>query len=154
MSYIFPIAMSAPGDATSSLAVAGFVLALVIVLFAGIVYSARNVRFDMTREGLRIRGDIYGRLVPNASLVPSEAKKVDLGSGSPYKLRIRTNGIGTPWYKSGWFRLSNGEKALVFLTNTSRAVYVPTVDGYCLLLTPADPDAFIAKLRTHPAALQ
>jgi hypothetical protein len=43
-------------------------------------------------------------------------------------------------------RLRNGEKALLYLTDRSRAVYVPTHDGYSVLLSPADPDAFLAAL--------
>ena len=47
----------------------------------------------------------------------------------------------------GWFRLKNGEKALVSLTDRHRAVYVPTSRGYALLVSPAEPDSFLAALR-------
>jgi hypothetical protein len=47
----------------------------------------------------------------------------------------------------GWFRLRNGEQALLYLTDTSRAVYVPTTAGYSVLLSPQEPDEFLAAVR-------
>jgi hypothetical protein len=153
MNQVFAIALAqAPGNAFSAFSVAALVLVFVIALFAAVAYSAKHVRFDLAPEGLRIRGDMYGRLVPAESLVPSEAREINLDGDSPYELAVRTNGIGLPGYKSGWFRLSNGEKALVFLTDTSRVVYIPTMEGYSLLLSPGDPAAFIAGLRTNSSA--
>jgi hypothetical protein len=57
-------------------------------------------------------------------------------------------GTGLPGYKAGWFRLRNGERALLYLTDRARAVYGPTSAGYGLLLSPAEPDAFHAALRS------
>ena len=60
--------------------------------------------------------------------------------------------MGLPGYMSGWFRLGNGEKALVFVTDASHAVYVPTLEGYSVIVSPADPEAFIASLQNPSAA--
>ena len=57
-------------------------------------------------------------------------------------------GTGLPGYQAGWFRLRNGEKALLYLTDRARAVYIPTTAGYSLLLSPADPDGFLSQLRS------
>jgi len=43
-------------------------------------------------------------------------------------------------------RLGTGEKALLYLTDRSRAVYIPTLAGYSVLLSPDDPDAFLGAL--------
>jgi len=56
-------------------------------------------------------------------------------------------GTGLPGYASGWFRLRNGDKALVYLSDRSRVVYVPTTLGFDLLISPRDPARFLAKLR-------
>jgi hypothetical protein len=37
-------------------------------------------------------------------------------------------------------------KGLLFLTDRSRTVYVPTTDGYALLISPADPESLLAAL--------
>jgi hypothetical protein len=44
--------------------------------------------------------------------------------------------------------LKNGERVLVYLTDDRRAVYVPTSAGYSVLLSPREPDQFLAALRT------
>ena len=60
----------------------------------------------------------------------------------------RTMGTGLPGYQAGWYRLKNGERALLYLTDRSRAVYVPTTAGYSVLLSPAEPDAFMSAIRS------
>jgi hypothetical protein len=42
---------------------------------------------------------------------------------------------------------------LVYLTDGRRAVYIPTERGYSLLLSPTDPDAFLAELHQLGTAL-
>ena len=52
-----------------------------------------------------------------------------------------------PGYKSGWFKLRNGEWGLLFITNPERVALVPTSAGYSVLLSVADPQQFVAALR-------
>jgi PH (Pleckstrin Homology) domain-containing protein len=125
------------------------VLALVFVYFG---YSSSHATFEVSPDGLRIHSAIYGRFVPAASLVTARAKEINLARDSDHRLTLKTNGIGLPGYRAGWFRLGNGEKALVFVTDTSHVVYVPTQDGYSLLLSPSQPEAFIASLRLNTAS--
>lgn len=119
----------------------------VIGLSSYLGYSARHVSFEVSPDGLRIRGGGYGRFVPAASLIAAQARPVDLTLDSAHCPAVRTNGTGLPGYQAGWFRLGDGEKALVFLTDRTQAVYVPTRSGYSLLLSPAEPQAFIASLQ-------
>ena len=119
------------------------VLAVCIMTMTG----ARGARFEVAEDGLRLRGDFYGRFIPREELVPLDARRVDFGASPELTPARRTWGTGLPGYQSGWFRLANGEKALLYLTDRSRAVHVPTTAGYSLLLSPADPDGFLAALR-------
>jgi Bacterial PH domain len=59
----------------------------------------------------------------------------------------RRVGTAMPGYLSGWFRLRDGEKALLYLTDRTRAVYVPTRSGYSVLLSVTEPERFLARLR-------
>lgn len=127
---------------------------LVLLLFAGItamlVKTARGStqsRFEISVEGLRLRGDLYGRVIPRSSLRGAEARVVDLRAEEGLAPRRRTMGTSFPGYHAGWFRLRNDEKALLYLTDRSRAVYVPTTEGYSLLLSPREPDRFVDRLR-------
>jgi hypothetical protein len=118
-----------------------------VALFSYLAYSASHVSFEVSPEGLRIRGDVYGRFLPAASLIAGQAREVDLTLDSAHRPVVRTNGTGLPGYQAGWFRLGDGEKALVFLTDRRQAVYLPTRGGYSLLLSPSEPRAFIASLQ-------
>lgn len=77
------------------------------------------------------------------------AHRVDFAAEPELAPRWRRVGTGLPGYQSGWFQLRNGEKALLYLTDRSKAVYIPTSQGYSLLLSPANPEAFLAALRSR-----
>jgi Bacterial PH domain len=126
---------------------------LFVVFVTGIalmlaILGSRPPRFEASGEGLRILGGKFGRLIPAAQLRLDAARVVDLKSSPELRPKWRTMGISVPGYKGGWFRLQNGEKALVFLRKRSRAVFIPTTAGYSLLIVPDDPEAFLNALRT------
>ena len=121
-------------------------IGLVVVLGLSAMAS-RSARFQVSDAGLRIRGDLFGRTVPAHALDGDRARRVDLQSTPSLQPARRTVGTGLPGYRAGWFRLTNGEKALLYLTDPGRAVYIPTTDGYSLLVSPADPDAFLDAIR-------
>jgi hypothetical protein len=85
--------------------------------------------------------------VPAAALRTDEARVVDLRAEPQLAPRTRTMGTAVKGYAAGWFRLRNGDKALLYLTNRAQAVYVPTTQGYSLLLSPQRPDVFVERLR-------
>ncbi|HEY7188401.1 MAG TPA: PH domain-containing protein [Vicinamibacterales bacterium] len=129
----------------------GIVLLAMTVAIGAVAFAttgARMSRFEVSSEGLRLRGDLYGRLIPLSELRIDSARRVSLDADPDLAPRRRTMGTGLPGYQAGWFRLRNGEKALLYLTDRSRAVYVPTTSGYSVLLSPADPDAFLRALTT------
>lgn len=128
------------------------VLALVVVLLVVSIAGSRNARFEVSADTLRLHGDFYGRTVALSAIRPGTARRVDLDVVEELQPRARTWGTGLPGYQSGWFRLRNGERALLYLTDRRKAVYVPTTLGYSLLLSPTDPDAFLAALTAAAAA--
>lgn len=119
----------------------------VIVLLAVSLAGSRHARFEVRADALRLSGDLYGRTIPTARLHLDLARRVDLAAEPELRPRWKTMGTGLPGYQAGWYRLRSGEKALLYLTDRAKAVYVPTADGYSLLLSPADPDGFLAALR-------
>ncbi|MGD0201292.1 MAG: PH domain-containing protein [Bryobacteraceae bacterium] len=118
------------------------------ILFAWMAWSARQVRFEVSSEGLRIRSAFYGRSVPLQDLVVEQASIVDLRTDRQHQLSWRTNGIGLPGYSAGWFKTKSGDKALAFVTARDRVVSLPTRQGYSLLLTVAKPGEFLDALRS------
>lgn len=143
MYEVFPIAPASGRAVWFGLVI----LAPVFLLLVYLTLAPRLVKFEVSPEGLRIRGELYGRRIPGDKLVLGQAKSLDLNTDKTYRLRWRTNGIGLPGYKSGWFRLKNGEKSLAFVTDSSRVVYIPTTEGYSVLLSVERPQEFLNRLR-------
>ena len=123
------------------------ILALVLIALAYTAYSSRNSRVEIHGDRLKLVGDFWGREIPFTLLQVDKARIVDLGGKSGFLPRRRTFGTGLPGYASGWFKLHSGEKALVYLTNRDKGVYLPTTDGYSLLLSIEEPERFIASLQ-------
>jgi hypothetical protein len=78
MSEVFEI-VPAPARAYWVIAAIGALLAAILGLMAYTAYSTRFARFELSREGLRIRGDLWGRLVPAAEIEYAGARRADLG---------------------------------------------------------------------------
>ena len=121
-------------------------LGVAAVLFLAASGGTR-ARFEVSSAGLRLRGDLYGRFIPAASLVAEEIAAIDLQQSPDYAPRLRTMGTALPGYQAGWFRLRNGEKALLYLTDRHHVVRIPTRAGYVVELSVADPDALVRALR-------
>jgi len=135
--FLFPIAV-----------LLGLVALGGIAVLVTSVRGAQVSRFEIREDGLRLYGDLYGRLVRRAQLRVDGARRVDLTREEGLQPKSRRMGTALPGYQAGWFRLRNGEKALLYLTDRTRAIYIPTTDEYSLLLSPADPDGFLSRFRT------
>jgi hypothetical protein len=145
MPEVFPM-IPASSKALWLLGGVGVLLLAMTLLMAGLAWSTRNVNFELSPAGLRIRGDLFGRTIPGSALMASEARAIDLSVAHEYRPKWRTMGTGLPGYQAGWFRLQNGEKALLFVTRGDRVVYVPTREGYSVLLSVEEPTAFLDAL--------
>lgn len=134
------------------LAAIAAVLLTMLLLFGYITYSSRATRFEIADTGLAIRGTLYGRSVPWSDLRLDEARVTHLDRDSGLLLRSRTNGVGLPGYRAGWFSMRSGGRALLFVTDPSRVVVLPTAAGYTLLMSVQEPDAFLRALRARAVA--
>jgi len=123
------------------------VLIAIIVLFIFIGHSSRNMTFVVNDEGLSIKGGLYARSIPRADIVSEEVRVINLDSETDYKPKRRTNGIGLPGYAAGWFKLRNEEKALVFLTDRSRVVYIPTNKDYSVMLSTMEAEELAGLIK-------
>lgn len=128
------------------------VLLLLIAAFAILAMTtlgSQRASFRVTDDALVLRGDLWGRTLPLDRLTLHAARVVDLRGEPSLRPRRRTFGTGLPGYQSGWFRLRNGEKALLFLTRRERVLHIPTRDGYSLLLSADRPDQMLTELRSR-----
>ena len=140
-----------PKGGTGFVPVFMVVLILVIVipltiLTIGIMSSLKNTTLTLTEEGLIIKSAFYGRKIPLGNILIDGIKAISLDHDTDYDLSFRTNGTALSQFKSGWFRLKNHEKALVFITDKNSVVLIPTKD-YLLLFSMDNIDEFINKIK-------
>jgi hypothetical protein len=146
MKYLFQIAAGSNGPFVL-VAIVGAILLGALALITYAALGSRRARFEVSQEGLDIRGDMFGRRIP-ASIIEAEAVRLlDLGQEDSLAPRRRTWGSGFPGYLAGWFRLKNGRKALLFVTDRSRLVYVPTSGDFDVMLSVADPGGFVGRAK-------
>ena len=129
------------------LAIISVLLAFILAILVYTGYSSQHSRVELESDRLRLVGDFWGRAIPLELIDVSGTRILALDRKSEYSLKRRTLGTGLPGYASGWFRLRNGEKALVYLTRSDRIVYIPTSLDYALLLSIENPEIFIETLQ-------
>src|SRR2546428_13691103 len=82
----------------------------VMALLATSLRGAHASRFEIRADGLRLEGDLYGRLVPKSELRVGLARRVDLGRDEELRPNMGRIGIALSGYPLGWVRLRNVEK--------------------------------------------
>lgn len=127
----------------------------VLLLLLSIGAATAWIYVKSTNAAVRIEGQVltldaafYGRSIPLSAIRLRDVRAVQVAEGMPLAPKRRTNGIGLPGFRLGWFRLGNGERALLAMNGGGQAVYVPTTEGYSLLVTLRRPVVFIEALRT------
>ena len=122
-----------------------FILVIIAALFAGIIFAAKNTSIAIKDNMLVINSFIYGLKIPIENILTNEIKTINLKTDKEYGVQIRTNGIALPGFVSGWMRLKNGKKALVFLTNPENVLLIPTND-FLVMFSMKKTDEFIDKI--------
>src|SRR5262245_19715900 len=128
----------------SALVLVVLIVAVAVIMKA--VSGARTSTFEVSREGRRIQAEAYGRLIPVGELVADSVQRVDISRGG-LRPAVRVGGTSLPGYRSGWFRLSDGSRALLYVTDPGKVVHIPTRAGYSVLLSVAETDRFVEALR-------
>jgi hypothetical protein len=115
-------------------------------LAVGIVYAMQHSSISLKDGNVVIRSFLYGRTIPIAAILTDEAGAININQNTDYAISMRTNGIGLPGFRSGWMKLKNGKKALVFLTDKENVLLLPTKD-FVVLFSTAKAHEFVDKMR-------
>ncbi|HLU60803.1 MAG TPA: hypothetical protein VKZ99_00440 [Gammaproteobacteria bacterium] len=124
----------------------------VAALGSGITFAITRNHARLEHGRLRLRAAFYSRDLPVQELRLDEAEVLAPGNAR-YAPSIRTNGIGLPGYQAGWFRARIRERLFVAVPRTPANLYIPTTQGYALLLAVEDPAGALRALQASlPAA--
>lgn len=125
---------------------------IVILTLAFIFFDRRHaVRVELAADRLTVRGDIWGRSWPLATLIPSQARLADLTVERDLRPKWKLCGTAFPGYYSGFFRLYNKTNATVFLSAMDSVVIIPRHGDHPLLLS-LGPDFLTALQSAAPAS--
>ena len=123
-----------------------FLAPLVIV----VALIRRKVTFD--GETLHIVAGLNQTRVPVASLLPGNARVVDLETSNEYRLGIKTFGTAMPGYYAGHFQQIKGQKVFALVTDKHRVLMLPERDGRRLMLSLEKPQTLLDALQAQPRA--
>jgi hypothetical protein len=124
-----------------------FIVMLVITwLMVGTIFTTKNTSISIKDGEVIINSFLYGRKILINNILTNEIKTINLKQDEEYRISAKTNGISLPNYKSGWMRLKNGKRALVFLTNEEKVLLMPTKD-FIILFSMEKAEEFINKIK-------
>lgn len=151
------LAWSTANDQANKLIAGNLALTLALtlagigVLVTGIWYvldrAMRRQALDLSPSTLEVKTSFYTSRTPLAGMQLGQARVIDLEEHTDLAPRIKTNGYALPGFKSGHFRLKNGNKAFVAIAGQRHVLWLPTNTGKGLLLQPRQPDLLLQKLR-------
>lgn len=126
---------------------AGTILAITLAVYAGIVLLMRRHRLRMDAGGLEVATTFYTRRLSWEQLRLDAARVVDIDERTELKPMFKSNGVAMPGFHSGWFRSRGFNRLLVASAGGKRLLWVPTQEGYDLLLQPRKPAAALERMK-------
>ncbi len=113
-----------------------------------VLYSPGAPRYRLDFRGLEIRDLFYPVTVRAADVDVDRIRVVDFALDADWRPTARTNGFANSHYRSGWFRVANGQKVRMYRATGTRLVLLPARDsGASVLIEVQDPERFVEELR-------
>lgn len=126
-------------------AVGAVALAFAVFCF---LYSPGPPRYSLDSRGLQIRDLFYPVTVKAADVDVDRMRVVDWAVDADWRPTARTNGFANSHYRSGWFRVANGEKLRMYRADGTRLVLLPARgSGAAVLIEVQDPEQFVEEAR-------
>lgn len=127
-----------------TLASAGMIFVAVYVLLFWAVQRRRIVLIDGV---LDITATFYRRRLPLAALDLDRAQVLDLEAHREWRPFLKTNGMGLPGLRAGWYRSRNFTRMFCLLTTWNRVLVLPERAGGTILLSAEHPQQLLQALR-------
>lgn len=122
-------------------------IALLPASMGVLAWAMHRRSLQVSDAGLRLRRWPWPRIVPWAELDVTGARIVNLDEQLELRPGLKLAGARVPGFRSGWFRLRDGRRAYVVLTDWRRTVELPRKDGRAYLFSLLRPDAFLDAIR-------
>ncbi|MGI2259642.1 PH domain-containing protein [Shewanella sp. GXUN23E] len=115
------------------------------LIFSWAWYKAQSAEVSLNMTQFRLDVPFYGETLARSELIAGGVREINLNEEPGLKPDLRTNGMGMPGFQLGWFRLDDGQKALMAV-GTGTQVLIPTHKGYVIIVSTSDAERLIAAL--------
>lgn len=119
-----------------------FVFAIVLSLRA-----MQRRRIVLSDGVLDVTATFYRRKLPVAAFDLDKAQILDLDAHREWRPLLKTNGLGLPGLRAGWYRSRNFTRMFCLLTTWNRVLVLPEHAGGALLLSAERPQDLLQVLR-------
>ncbi len=142
-------ALEIPKSVSTGKAIVGVaVLAAVALWLFVFTYSPGVPGYTLTAETLTIHDRFYPVTLRASAVDIHLIRILDLRQDTEWRPMARTNGFAVQHYRSGWFRVANGQEVRLYCADRQRVVLLPPRgDGTPVLYQAADPERFINEVR-------
>lgn len=124
-----------------------FLLAGLSALAVVLWLLMRRHRLVLDAAGLEVATTFYRRRLTWPQLRVQDARVVSLGERPELRPALKANGYALPGFRSGWFRTRKPSKMLAATAGGDRVLWVPTTEGYELLLETRNLQATLQRMR-------
>ena len=118
-------------------------------LFLFTLYQSFTSSLSWDDKQFSINVPLYSQTLPTSAILFSEARAIDLATEPELAPKWRTNGLGLPGYSLGWFKLNNGSKAILSLTDSEQVMLLPTTKGFVMVMSVDDVSSALLKLHAE-----
>jgi hypothetical protein len=140
-----PIEPRGGGFAWIGVAVAAVVLGVVGFAFW---YAPGPPKLTLTPDTLAIHDRFYPVTLKAADVDVAHIRVVDLGVDKEWRPTARANGFANAHYRSGWFRVANGQRVRLYEAGSRRLVLLPpSGDGAAVLVEVREPEKFVEEVQ-------
>lgn len=127
------------------------VIALTLGTPALIVVALFRRKVVLNDGVLRIVAGLNQARMPVSSLLPAQARIVDLATSKEDRLGIKSFGTSMPGYHAGHFKQIGGRSVFALVTDKHRVLVLPEQSGRLLMLSLEKPQALLdAVQRSAP----
>lgn len=121
------------------------VLLIPILLIASFLYfwvGLTNSKLEVNDSALAFRTVFYSKTIDIDDIFLDKVRMLD-GKDEKNIPSFRTNGISFSGINWGWFKLKNGRRALVFVTDKEDSILIPTNLNFDVIISTSEPEKLI-----------
>jgi len=118
----------------------------IVAVAAGLLVASRRRSIRLDGDRLEVKATFYTRRVALDDIDVDSARIIDLREHPENKPSIKTNGYAVPGLVAGNFRDRRRRKVFCLVTAPC-VVVLPLGDGSRMLLSPAQPNRLLERLR-------